>query len=189
MKRIRSLVERALTGQSMTPNAGGGRTRMAAPRPEKMATLQTASGNVPNPLTLDGGAGDALIALLGEYTSLNLENSTYDGYYASIFADQTNEVAGINLGTPTDWAGNFTVSDDTGHGNEFWLNDKNGVPIFEAWHRPASTANPRAGFFGSAAPQQTHINDPAGGTVVDDEARSAINAVLDLLQAYGLMAP
>jgi hypothetical protein len=41
MKRTRSLVERALTAQSMTPNAGGGRTRMAAPRPEKMVTLRT----------------------------------------------------------------------------------------------------------------------------------------------------
>jgi hypothetical protein len=70
MKRIRSLVERALTGQSMTPNAGGGRTRMAAPRPEKMATLATASptSDVPNPLVLGSitidGLYDHLIQML-----------------------------------------------------------------------------------------------------------------------------
>lgn len=42
----------------------------------------------------------------------------------------------------------------------------------------------------SATPvaQQNHINDPAGGAVVDVESRTAIGSILDLLQAYGWMA-
>ena len=36
--------------------------------------------------------------------------------------------------------------------------------------------------------QEAHINDPAGGLTVDTEARTAINSILDLLEARGLMA-
>lgn len=36
--------------------------------------------------------------------------------------------------------------------------------------------------------QPSHINDPSGGGTQDSEARTAINAILDLLQATGLMA-
>lgn len=45
------------------------------------------------------------------------------------------------------------------------------------------------GFF-AATPvaQQANVSDPAGGATVDAEARTAINSVLDILQAYGLMA-
>lgn len=45
------------------------------------------------------------------------------------------------------------------------------------------------GFF-SASPvgQQANIADPTGGGTEDAEARAAINAILDLLQAFGLMA-
>lgn len=34
---------------------------------------------------------------------------------------------------------------------------------------------------------ETTISDPAGGATVDTQARTAINAILDLLQAKGLM--
>ncbi|HWH31201.1 MAG TPA: hypothetical protein VNU01_00875, partial [Egibacteraceae bacterium] len=37
--------------------------------------------------------------------------------------------------------------------------------------------------------QRTHIADPSGGITSDSQARTAINAILDLLEAYGLMAP
>lgn len=35
--------------------------------------------------------------------------------------------------------------------------------------------------------QQSTVSDPSGGATQDAEARTAINAVIDLLQAYGLM--
>lgn len=51
----------------------------------------------------------------------------------------------------------------------------------------------KLGFFPTvgAAPvaQQAHIADPAGGGTVDAEARTAINSILNLIEAYGLMAP
>lgn len=34
-----------------------------------------------------------------------------------------------------------------------------------------------------------HIADPTGGTTTDAEARTAINAILDILETSGLMAP
>lgn len=37
--------------------------------------------------------------------------------------------------------------------------------------------------------QRTHIADPSGGLTADTQARAAINAILDLLEAFGLMAP
>jgi hypothetical protein len=36
--------------------------------------------------------------------------------------------------------------------------------------------------------QQATINDPAGGLTVDSEARTAINTLIDRLQAYGFIA-
>lgn len=44
------------------------------------------------------------------------------------------------------------------------------------------------GVFSAVANQQATIADPAGGGTVDAESRTAIDAILDLLQAYGLMA-
>ena len=35
--------------------------------------------------------------------------------------------------------------------------------------------------------KQSHIDDPSGGTTVDAEARTAINLILDALQAYGIL--
>ena len=45
------------------------------------------------------------------------------------------------------------------------------------------------GFFGTTpTTQQGSIADPAGGVVIDAEARTAINSILDVLDAYGLTA-
>lgn len=38
------------------------------------------------------------------------------------------------------------------------------------------------------AAQQSKISDPAGGGTQDDEARTAINAIIDVLEAFGLTA-
>jgi len=44
------------------------------------------------------------------------------------------------------------------------------------------------GFFAATAVvQQNHIADPSGGATNDAEARTAINAILDALEAYGLL--
>lgn len=44
-------------------------------------------------------------------------------------------------------------------------------------------------FFGAApAAQRAHVADPTGGTTEDAEARSAIDAILATLEAYGLHA-
>lgn len=36
--------------------------------------------------------------------------------------------------------------------------------------------------------QQDLVADPTGGVTVDAEARTAINSILDILEAHGLMA-
>lgn len=40
----------------------------------------------------------------------------------------------------------------------------------------------------SISAQSSKVNDPTGGTTVDAEARTAINAILDTLEAFGLHA-
>lgn len=45
------------------------------------------------------------------------------------------------------------------------------------------------GLFGtSPIGQQADITDPSGGTTVDTQARSAINSILDVLDAFGFTA-
>jgi len=39
-----------------------------------------------------------------------------------------------------------------------------------------------------AASIQSHIADPSGGGTVDTESRAAIDAILDILEAYGMAA-
>lgn len=41
---------------------------------------------------------------------------------------------------------------------------------------------------GDPVTQQTAITAPTGGTTVDAEARTAINAIITALEAYGLVA-
>lgn len=40
----------------------------------------------------------------------------------------------------------------------------------------------------TAVTTQTHIADPAAGGTVDAQARTAINSILDVLEAFGLTA-
>jgi hypothetical protein len=40
----------------------------------------------------------------------------------------------------------------------------------------------------SISTQSSKVNDPTGGTTIDSEARTAINAILDTLEAFGLQA-
>jgi hypothetical protein len=45
---------------------------------------------------------------------------------------------------------------------------------------------PAAGRLAAGAPQAT-ISDPSGGATQDAEARTAINALIDALQAFGIV--
>jgi hypothetical protein len=45
----------------------------------------------------------------------------------------------------------------------------------------------KLGFFGkSPVAQQSHISAPSGGTTIDANARTAINAIITLFQTFGL---
>jgi hypothetical protein len=52
-----------------------------------------------------------------------------------------------------------------------------------------SSANDDIAALESRLIARAHIADPAGGTIVDAESRTAINAILNILEAAGLMAP
>jgi hypothetical protein len=53
----------------------------------------------------------------------------------------------------------------------------------------ASGTAPMIGFLGAtAAVRQAHIADPTGGVVEDAEARNAIDAILVVLETFGLVA-
>lgn len=45
-----------------------------------------------------------------------------------------------------------------------------------------------AGAVVASGTQASKINDPSGGTTVDAEARTAINAIIDALEAFGISA-
>lgn len=52
-----------------------------------------------------------------------------------------------------------------------------------------TTPTQKLAFYGSTpVVQQASIVDPTGGAVVDTEARTAINSILDVLDTYGLTA-
>lgn len=47
----------------------------------------------------------------------------------------------------------------------------------------------KVGFFGkSPVAQQSSIADPAGGATIDTQARTAVNSILDVLDALGFTA-
>jgi hypothetical protein len=50
-----------------------------------------------------------------------------------------------------------------------------------------TAADQKVGFFGNAVVQQSPISDPVGGTTVDAQCRSAVNAILYTLRQYGLI--
>jgi hypothetical protein len=59
----------------------------------------------------------------------------------------------------------------------------------EGWRVRATGSAPAIGFLGATpAARKTHVADPSGGSTVDAEARTAINAILATLETFGLHA-
>ena len=54
--------------------------------------------------------------------------------------------------------------------------------------RSVNTVKLSVGTVSTPVTTQTHIADPSGGATTDTQARTAINAILDVLEAYGLTA-
>lgn len=52
----------------------------------------------------------------------------------------------------------------------------------------ATATDQKIGFHGSASIQGVAIEDPSGGATSDTEARNAIFAILDVLQAKGIIS-
>lgn len=103
----------------------------------------------------------------------------------------------VSRGLGTDIsAGDFTLGSGAGTGS-----GAGGDLIFQTASAGASgssvnalvtrfriTQDAKMGFFGATpVAQQSTISDPSGGSTVDAEARSAINALIDQLQALGFM--
>ena len=82
-------------------------------------------------------------------------------------------------------------SPTSGAENSFflWLATSNGVPDTQVMSAGGGLTGPWWGVFNSGSIQVTHIPDPAGGGFVDAESRSAINAILVALEAFGFVAP
>lgn len=97
------------------------------------------------------------------------------------FAAATNAageygVQGFNAGTATNF---INARPDTGLGFRQIVGGATKVKICDT---------SLALFGANGSTQQAHINDPAGGGTQDAEARAAIVSILNLLEAYGLMA-
>lgn len=69
----------------------------------------------------------------------------------------------------------------------FYLTDSSAER--EIWRGRATGSAAAIGFLGATpVARQAHIADPSGGAIQDAESRAAINSVLDVLEAFGLVA-
>jgi hypothetical protein len=110
---------------------------------------------------------------------------------ASITASavEINKLAGVTAGTAT--AGKAVVLGvnkelDQVHTAALYLGSGAGTQITAT----ATEINKLAGSGAIVASgtQASKINDPTGGTTVDTEARTAIGAIIDALEAFGISA-
>ena len=69
-----------------------------------------------------------------------------------------------------------------------------GLVIGSEGYTDANDEGQKLGFYGKSDSdgflgviQPAKINDPSGGATVDSQARTAVNAIIDLLQSLGLM--
>lgn len=77
------------------------------------------------------------------------------------------------------FSGNIALAD----GKHIILNTANGSQI-------GTSSTQKIAFLGATpVTQRSHVSDPSGGSTVDTEARSALASVLDILEAFGFMAP
>ncbi len=54
----------------------------------------------------------------------------------------------------------------------------------EVYHEELKVSS-KFGFTLAPIAQRSKVNDPSGGSTIDAEARTAINAILDTLEAFG----
>lgn len=108
------------------------------------------------------------------------------------------------FGTSVVWQGKTTTTENTEMGRlalsyavathasrtvdgNLYATDNAGERTIMSWQADGSA--PRVAWLGAAAVvRQAFIADPTGGAIVDAESRTAINAILDILIAFGLMA-
>lgn len=108
----------------------------------------------------------------------------------------------VHLVLSTDGGGNITLTVTDGYNNAgdtslVFADAGDSVTLVSVhkgsdsyWRLIASdgVAN-KVGFFGvTPASQQSHVDDPSGGTTVDVEARAAINSILSTLETFGFHA-
>lgn len=85
----------------------------------------------------------------------------------------------LNFSIGTEFTADVTIGDST----NIILGTTGGTKI-------GTATSQKLGFYNaSPVDQPSHIADPSGGLTADSQARTAINAILDLLQELGLMAP
>ena len=142
-----------------------------------------ASGNVgigtASPVSF--GAGSAMLTVSGTTTYGGVIGAT-NNVQVQLWADEAQ--SDVKVGSRTnhplivttnnverariDTSGNVTIADLAGVGTRMVTASATGVL--------------------ATSPQGATITDPTGGTVQDSEARTAINAIIDRLQAHGLIA-
>src|ERR1044072_4469944 len=192
-KRPKSPIERQATlGRTMSRGGVGGRAAAGTPEPRPQRGLQRASAvrlRV-RTATLIG----ELIAYPDDDTiELVIRRNNEDGDLgASMFVRGEDNTAVIQAWRPAD-DGEDGITDAQlgfiGGSGAAWFrqDDLDGNHMIEALH--SAGLDPAVGFFGALTEQHAHIADPSSGTTVDNQARNAINDILNVLQDFGLMAP
>lgn len=144
------------------------------------------------PYTFNGG----LVAVAGTghaqaLKSTSLLDTLYAGeFYGTdkgVFVSTTNTNSGFNLGIVKNGAGSGTLMGLFNSGTGDFLIGYNGSAVEKS--KIDSAGQYYVQGTRVLTVQQPFIADPAGGATVDTQARTAINSILDLLAAHGLMAP
>lgn len=144
------------------------------------------------PYTFNGG----LVAIAGTghaqaLKSTSLLDTLYAGeFYGTekgVFVSTTKTNSGFNLGIVKNGTGSGTLMGMFNYGTGDFFIGYNGAAVEKS--KIDSAGQYYVQGTRVLTVQQPFIADPAGGGTVDTQARTAINSILDLLAAHGLMAP
>lgn len=138
------------------------------------------------PAGIEGGT-----YLLGGFLKPGGNPTTYNNYVLAVDAAGSLILRGISgEGSGQVWV----YDDDTGNSGYGLLQGPVGTSgprfVLRSSMGVQAVITPQGfGLFGAGeAAQQAHIADPSGGGTQDAEARTAIAAILNALEAYGLLA-